>query len=453
MPTRWRFFLLFAALAEGTSNAGEIAGLRPQLPPFLERDLEVVFVNDFLGRGGSIDDFRTQQLIVSAMFSEKWLALIDHSIMTLTDAATPGRVDQLSASLGYQFKDTSSDRLVSKLVAGIGVRSAGDFAGQRMQNGFHRLVGNNVDILPYTNTSRTDATIWFDTDYYRRFGETDKSGWRSGYWLRASSLLSSGGQWDSSAGLFAHTGKPGMDFWLGIRRDWRSGYDDLVLRETAEAEDDLAIVLGARFGALVIETVQQLNNDASYGQIRLVSTGVSTARRDGEAVRWGLEAGFLLPNVELRLAGRYRAQILTNSWKESIVIGLSYGEPQQKDNANVFVRSQQIDVGVDLERPLSEQHNWISLYATIGAGWRTEKLIGVDDLEGESSESDSGVVLLAGTGLRFDAARLGQHWNYRITLGLSGRLPIDGVDLQIADQLIGTQNPALDLMLGMTFDF
>ena len=182
MPTRWRFLLLFDALAEGTSNAGEIAGLRPQLPPFLERDLEVVFVNDFLGRGGSIDDFRTQQLIVSAMFSEKWLALIDHSIMTLTDAATPGRVDQLSASLGYQFKDTSSDRLVSKLVAGIGIRSAGDFAGQRMQNGFHRLLGNNVDILPYTNTSGTEATIWFDTDYYRRFGETDKSGLRSGYW-------------------------------------------------------------------------------------------------------------------------------------------------------------------------------------------------------------------------------------------------------------------------------
>ncbi len=437
-------------------NAGEIAGLRPQLPPFLERDLEVVFVNDFLGRGGSIDDFRTQQLIVSAMFSEKWLALIDHSIMTLTDAAIPGRVDQLSASLGYQFKDTSSDHLVSKLVAGIGVRSAGDFAGQRIQNGFHRLVGNNVDILPYTSTSRTDATIWFDTDYYRRFGETGRNGWQSGYWLRASSLLSSSGQWDSSAGLFALTGKPGMDFWLGIRRDWRSGYDDLVLRETAEAEDDLAIVLGARFGALVIETVQQVNNDASYGQIRLMSTGVRTARSDGDAARWGLEAGFLLPDVELRLTGRYRTQILTNSaskWKESIVIGVSYGEPQQKNNADVFVRSQQFDVGVGLERPLSEQHNWISLYANLGAGWRTEKLIGVDDLEGESSESDSGVVLLASTGLRFDAARLGQYWNFRITLGLSGRLPIDGVELQIADQLIGAQNPALNLMLGMTFDF
>ena len=434
-------------------NAGEISGLRPQLPPFLERDLEVVFVNDFLGRGGSVDDFRTQQLIVSAKFSERWLALLDHSIMTLTDAATPGRVDQLSASLGYQFKDTSSDHHASKLFAGVGVRSVGDFAGQRMQNGFHRLVGNNVDILPYTNTSRTDATIWIDTDYYRRIGEKGKNGWRSGYWLRASSLLSSGGQWDSSAGLFALIGKPGMDFWLGIRRDWRSGYDDLVLRETAEAEDDLAIVLGARFGALVIETVQQLNNDASYGQIRLVSTGIKTARSDGDAARWGLEAGFLLPNVELRLAGRYRSQILTNSWTQSIVIGVSYGEPQQRSNESIFVRSQQIDIGVSLERPLFEQHDWISFYATLGTGWRTEKLIGVDDLEGESSESDSGVVLLASTGLRFDAARLGQHWNYRITLGLSGRLPMDSVDLQIGNQLIGAQNPALDLMLGMTFDF
>jgi len=65
-----------------------------------------------------------------------------------------------------------------------------------------------------------------------------------------------------------------IDVWLGFRHDWRSGYDaDNVQVETARAEDDTAVVIGVRFGALMLETVQQLNNDASYGQLSLVSSG------------------------------------------------------------------------------------------------------------------------------------------------------------------------------------
>ena len=199
----------------------------------------------------------------------------------MSDSLTPGRIDQLSASLGYQVINSVRDRMASKLAVGIGIRNSGDFSGQRMQNGFHRLVGSDVDILPYTDTSRTDATVWFDADHYSNFGAAGDGGmvgtWQTGYWLRASSLITTGGQWDGSAGLFAVASKPGIDFWLGLRRDWRSGYDERVLQETAAAEDDLAIVFGARFGALVLETVQQLNNDASYGQLRLVSSGVQTS--------------------------------------------------------------------------------------------------------------------------------------------------------------------------------
>jgi hypothetical protein len=58
--------VLVAWLAVTPLQAGEIQGLLPQLPPFHERDFEFVFSNDFLGRGGSVDDFRTQQLIFSS---------------------------------------------------------------------------------------------------------------------------------------------------------------------------------------------------------------------------------------------------------------------------------------------------------------------------------------------------------------------------------------------------
>ena len=48
----WRCTLLLAAFAAAPAGAGEIPGLRPQLPPFLERDLEVIFSNDFLDHSG-----------------------------------------------------------------------------------------------------------------------------------------------------------------------------------------------------------------------------------------------------------------------------------------------------------------------------------------------------------------------------------------------------------------
>jgi len=452
--------LLLAVFAPLSGIAGEIPGLPPQLPPFLERDLEVTFSNDFLGRGGSVDDFRTEQIIINAKFSDKWIGILDHSILTLSDSPAPGRVDQLSASLAYQMINTVNDRLVSKLVVGAGIRDVGDFAGQRMQNGFHRLVGSEIVDLPYSDTERSDVTTWFDANHYRRFGQSDASGltgkWRTGYWLRGSSLLTSGGQWDSSAGLYAVASQSAVDIWLGVRSDWRSGYEGPVLRATAAAEDDLAIVLGVRFGALVLETVQQVNNDASYGQLRLVSSGVRATASRNENARLSLEFGILLPDIQLKLTGRYRARFFTDPgsrWREAVIVAASYGEPQYGDNTNVFVRSRQFEVGLDLERPLSARSGWLSAYGFAGAGWRNERLIGVNTLQGETSASVGRAVLSAGTGLRIDAASLGERWRYRISLGLTGRLPLQDADLQIGDMTLRVQQPALDLMLGMTFDF
>ena len=229
--TRYCVFLLVAGLPS-PAISGEMPGLQPQIPPFVERDLEVTFSNDFLGRGGSVDDFRTQQMVIAAGISERWLVLLDHSILTLGDAQQAGRVDQLSASVGYRLMNKVTDHSVSNLSAGMGIRNAGDFAGERMQNGFHRLIGSDVRSLPYSDADSTDATAWFDVDHYRDLRDFEK---------------------------------------------WRTGYTAAIVRETAIAEDDLAVAMGIRFGALVVETVQQLNNDASYGQLRLVSSGKSDA--------------------------------------------------------------------------------------------------------------------------------------------------------------------------------
>ena len=111
--------LTFLQLASASLEAGEIPGLPSQVPPFLQRDLEINFSNDFLGRGGSVDDFRTQQINVTSVLSDKWLAVVDHSILTLDTPTFAGRLDQLSASLGFEVLDRTGRDRADKLVVGL----------------------------------------------------------------------------------------------------------------------------------------------------------------------------------------------------------------------------------------------------------------------------------------------------------------------------------------------
>jgi len=96
-------------IASGELYAGEIAGVPPPLPPFADPKFQTYFVNDALGRGGEVDDFRTQQMGVAVRLAPSWLALVDHSILTLEDSQEQGRTDQTAVSLGYTFYETSRD--------------------------------------------------------------------------------------------------------------------------------------------------------------------------------------------------------------------------------------------------------------------------------------------------------------------------------------------------------
>jgi hypothetical protein len=132
---------------------------------------------------------------------------------------------------------------------------------------------------------------------------------------------------------------------------------------------------------------------------------------------------------------------------------VSYGEPQYEDNASIFVHSNQFDVGLDYERTLSAQSGWLSAYGNASAGWRNEQLVGANMFAGETSGSVGRAVLSVGTGLRVDAASMGERWNFRIQLGLIGRLPIQDAELRIGNTTLRVQKPAIDFLLGMTFDF
>lgn len=436
--------------------AGEIAGAPAALLPTLDRDFSFNFSNDFFGRGGSVDDYRTQQIIVAARLSDKWSVLVDHSILTLTENPTSERVDQLSASLAYALVDRDLDSGVDRLTIGGGLRSVGNYSGERMQNGFHRLIGSDIDSLPYADTDNTAATAWVDGARYRDFAKLGT--WDAAYWLRATALGTSGGEWDSSISALAVVSKDNwLDIWLGLRHDWRSGYDsNVVQNETAAAEEDTAVVFGMRFGAFMFETVQQLHNDASYGQIVLISSGVRAENKYVEAPKIGVEFSFLLPYVETKFAAKMRRNLFSSEdsrWRESVFLDVRYGKPQFGDDDSLFVDVLQVGVGLEYELPVATGLNWLSYYGSFGAGWRNEQLN--RDTVGFSEKSDSvdRAVLTGEAGLRFFAASMGADWNYRLQLGFFATVPLSDERVEIGVEQFTLQKPTYGVLLGMSFDY
>ena len=438
-----------------TAVAGEIAGLPANTPPILQQPLEVSFSNDFLGRGGSTDDFRTQQFIVSGTIGDRWEFTADHSILTLTKVDEPARIDQLSASLGFRFLDSESETTVQRLTAGLGVRSYGDFGGERMQNGFHQLVGSSVEIAAYTELDRTDATAWIDAQRYSLLkGSAESADWRWGYWLRGSALSTSDGQFDAAVGAYAVAGRSSIDFWFGLRQDWRSGYEQPVLAETAAAEEDLAAVIGFRWGPLILETVQQFNNAASYGQLRLLAMGFDADRVGAEQSRFAFDAAFAMPDVYLNLVGRWRADWLNRSnptWQRSLFVMGGYGEPQHEDDPMIYRDTVQAGAGIEWERRLGIGGGVTSAYFRAGAGWRQEQIFGDDERAGEESETVSRGVALGDAGLRFDAGELFAGYNLRILLGLSAVVPFSDARVDMAGETFDVQQPTLGITLGVSF--
>lgn len=456
--------LAVLALLQGASpsiEAGEIPGLPSQAPPFLQRDFEINFSNDFLGRGGSVDDFRTQQINITSAFTDRWLAVVDHSILTLGSPAFSGRLDQMSASLGYEALHRADWNRVDKLVIGGGLRSVGKFAGERMQNGFHQLVDSDIENLDYVSTDRTDAILWADAQHYRVFHESAAKGWlggwRTGYWLRGSSLLTTDGQWDNSIGAYAVTSRDTIDVWLGLRQDWRSGYDrDPVQVATATAESELAVVAGVRFGALILETVQQPSGDASYGQLKFIANREQPTGQYSTPPEMGLEFAFFLPDVTVELAARFQRRVFTSTdslWSEALVVDASFGTPQYGSDASVFIEGRQVTLGLEWERPALPDDDWISFFARLGGGYRQEKLRGEDVLAGASSASVGRAVVKLGTGVRFNAASLSDSWNYRLQLGVGAWIPVNDAHAQLGNETYRIQKPVAGISLGMTFDY
>lgn len=458
-PLRLRLALSAVVLFLGSrlACAGDISGLPPHLAPTVRPDYSFFLGNDFVAAGTS-DDFRTQQMIATGRIGDSWIAVVDHSIFTREDLAESerGRIDTMTVSLGYEILHRAQKGQRTSLTAGLALRAVGNYEGERIQNGFHRLIESDTSAVPYTDTRRTDAAGWLLAEHYRRLPPSDAVGfagsWEFGYWVRAGGLATTDGQVDAVAGFYLLASRSLFDVWLGLRRDWRDGYDaDFVLRDAANEENKTAVAAGLRFGALVIETVQRLDSSASYGQLSFMSSPRTRGDGSGDVGRSDAQFTLHMPHITFQLAGRWYRRVFTgpaSRWSEAIFAELRGGQPQLGRDPTRFVETAQLGFGLEWSRSPIDALPWLRFYAGTGLGWRRERLLGREQLAGlESGAVDRAVALLE-SGLEFDATQLSAHTRLRLRAGLTAWRPVNDAVVDIAGMPSEIQRPGASIAIG-----
>ena len=460
------FLILMVLSAQG--HAGDIAGAPAIVPPESLGDFSFLWSNDFFGRGGVADDYRTQQFGLQIKVSPRWGLIVDHSILTASEAnpvlpGYAGRLDQLSLSLMYELlrKQAGANEL-ALINAGAGVRAYGDFGGSRIQNSLHRLINNGVNGAPYVDTATNLGIFWLKGDYQKLYplpllGET-KNAWGAGYWLDATGLISSDRQWDAALAANVVVQNQNLRLWLGVREDWRENYTlDFVQQATALSEAGTSLVFGVGFGPVLFETTQGLENKSSYG--RFVFTAVET---EYASVGYPLKAdnaillNLLFPDVELELQYRkalpYRSEILgrPRTW---LVIGAHYGEPAYETSLDVYNAIQQVAIGVEFEWRNQPHYQWAWPYLTLLVGHRTEQLkADTGALAGQESGKVSSAITELGAGFRFSLYP-GREWQLLFQAGLLGYYPFTSQMVVFDQTQVELLQPDLAVNLGFSFNF
>lgn len=462
--------LLFLIVVMFTVNlkAGDITGAPAVLPPQLLGDFSSLWSNDYFGSGGESDDYRTQQLGLQIELKSKWGLIFDHSILTASKdnpvlPGTSGRLDQVSLSLVYDIYRHEADRnQLGNIKAGAGFRSYGNFGGSRIQNSFHRLVNSSGDDYPYVDTKNNTAIVWLKGDYQKLYQlqptVTAETGWRAGYWLDATALGSTDGQWDATLSVNAVVRNQSTTAWLGVREDWRENYDaDFVQTATAQSESGTSLTFGVGVGPVIFESVQGLDDKASFG--RFVFTSVENeytladySLNTNNAISFNL----LLPDVELEAQYRRALPYQLKSFgspRTWLLLGIHYGQPSYRDSFDVYNLTRQAAIGLELEWRNNKTRQWAWPYLALLAGQRTEQLRADSGaLAGQESEQESSPVVEAGTGIRFNLYP-SRTWQLLFQVGLVGHYPTSSKTVVFDQQDVEILQPDLAASMGFSVTF
>jgi len=467
MRLRSLLFLILMVLAV-RGHTGDIAGAPAIMPPESLGNFSFLWSNDFFGRGGAEDDYRTQQFGLQSKVSPRWGLVIDYSILTASEnnpvlPGYTGRLDQLSLSLMYElFRIQVDANELALIEAGAGVRAYGDFGGSRIQNSLHRLINNGTNSAHYMDTATNLGIFWLKGDYQKLyplpFIDDTNNSWRAGYWLDATGLISTERQWDAALSANAVVHNQTMRLWLGVRQDWRENYTlDFVQHATALSESGTSLVFGVGSGPVLFETTQGLEDKSSYG--RFVFTAVETEyASSGYAVKAdnAILLNMLFPDVELELQYRkalpYQSEILgqPRTW---LVIGMHYGKPAYETSLDIYNAIQQVALGVEFEWRQQQYYQWAWPYLVLLVGQRTEQLkADAGPAAGLESEKVSSVITELGAGFRFGLYP-GREWQLLFQAGLLGYYPFTSQVVVFDQTQVELLQPDLAVNLGFSFNF
>ncbi len=450
------------------SYAGDITGAPAIVPPTVPGDFSFLWSNDFFGRGGQSDDYRTQQLGLQINMSPRWGFVFDHSILTASEAnpvlpGFAGRLDQLNLSLGYElFRSQSGANDLGIIEAGAGLRAYGDFGGAQIQNSLHRLINNRTNGSAYVDTETGMAIFWLKGDYENLYTlsllNDGNTSWQAGYWLNATGLVSMERQWDAALAANVVVRNHTTTFWLGIREDWRENYAlDFVQHATALSESGTSLSLGMGFGPILFETVQGLGDKASFG--RLIFTSVeNNGTSPGVPLQTNnaIVLNFLLPDVELEFQYRRAWSARLQSFGQPrtwLVFGMHYGEPAYKGSLDVYNAIQQLAIGVEFEWRAQKDYQLVWPYLTLLAGQRNEQLRADSDfLAGEASDTVSSMLFEIGTGLRFNVHQQSK-WQLLFQVGLIGHYPFASQSVKFDQEQVELLQPDLSVNLGFSLSY
>jgi len=450
-------------------HAGDIPGIPVMQPPSLMGDLQFQFANDFFSYFSNTDDFRTQQLSVSGWITNNWLITIDQSFLTVRGpnvdlpdpVGTEGRLDQLSATLGYRIYQNYDPyaATLNQLLLGGGIRSYGNYQGSRIQNGFHNLFHSRIVRLPYVATRQDDAVIWIRGSREAMFTNDrdmhNPVAWQFGYWLDGTALVTSDGQTDGSLGVFGLARHKNMEFWTGIRGDLRQGYDrDIVQMLTAENERGISLALGLSIGPIRIETVEGLGkHTGGFGRLVFAADRNLPFEINTQSAYMAYQFSLLSPKSALQHQLRWSP----NSWNSqahdyrlAAVLDYRTASPADNDLATKFIISDQLIIGVEATYNTQNRDNWFNPYVMLGAGYRSELIEGQAVLDGQNSRKvESGVIVLD-VGARFNMAGNPDRWLIQLQIGATGWLPLNEQQVEFNSQSETLLKPDLSLSMGVS---
>jgi hypothetical protein len=398
-----RLSSVLLALGLAAPGWSAIAGVPEEPRPGTLPGSWLTWSNDSFGgeMGRNTDDYRTNAFSGGLRVGDHWVVAFDYSMMTyLQVPGSEERCDELTATLGYRL---APDQLPdSWLIAGAGIRHAGDLNGDAVQNGWHDLWGYDQVDVPYEDGG-TEGVAYLSAGWAWR----PNLAWSAmldhhlGLHLAGTALATTGGEYQMAVeAKLAATGRDAA-FWIGLRQQFNAGTTiTQVAEQVAEHEEGTWLIFGTSAGAWSFDGGTDLRTQATIGRIGFLW---QRGQHKGPAQVAEIEGilGFY-EGYALGLQYRWRPQWLADlsGGRAATMLDYRFGKYPGMDwyGNNVVVR--QPLVGIDVGWSAPRAGFQLTPFAYVAAGVREESV--EVTLPGARYPTDRAVraVVQGGVGLR-----------------------------------------------------